>query len=565
MFNKSKALLPFYLLLSLFTAIGARLFFIQIWNYELFSQKVNRMVSAQRPEQPLRGMILDRNGQILAMSVRRYNLFADPSFIRSAGETERALKKFDIELSARKINSSKDKSFIPVAENLESDKVEKIRAMKIRGIGFIASSERKYPEGRMACHLLGVLGKEGRGLEGIELQENTSLSAEPVNEKCYRDGRGRLLSEKLIEGRKLAGDNVYLTIDRNLQFIAEQELQNSWGSLKAKKAMVVIQDCTNGEILAMASRPDFDPGGFEGSWNNLRNPVITDVFEPGSTFKIVTAAAALENSLVKRSESIWCENGKFKICGHVIKDHEKKGMISFDEVMQCSSNIGFSKVAARVGKATLYTYIRQFGFYGLSGIELDGEARGLLKKPKEWSGLSLSTLSFGQEIGVTAIQMVNAYSSIANGGLLLTPQVVQQVKDWKGQVKFASEAKLIRRTVSPRVARDLMAMLRGVVEKGTGRLASVPYYSVAGKTGTAQKIDPATGQYSDSKYMASFCGIIPASSPKLVILVILDEPKGDYYASSTAAPVFAKIASRAVDYLKIPPDKQEMNIAFNKK
>jgi cell division protein FtsI (penicillin-binding protein 3) len=564
MINKKRALFPFYLLATLFAAILIKLFYVQIWDYSLFSQRVNRMVFAQRPEQPLRGMILDRSGRPLAMSVRRYNLFADPSFIRDPNDIERELRKFGIELSAKKITASREKSFIPVAENLDSDKVEKIKALKLRGIGFTASADRKYPEGKMACHLLGALGKEGKGLEGVELQANSYLSADTINEDCYRDGRGRLLSEKLVEERKLGGDNVYLTIDRNLQFIAEQELQNSWALLKAKKAMVVIEDCTNGEILAMASRPDFDPGNFSGSWNNLRNPVISDVFEPGSTFKVVTAAAALENSLVKRSEPIWCENGKYKVCGHVIKDHEKKGLISFDEVMQCSSNIGFSKVASRVGKDTLYTYIRQFGFYGLTGIELEGEAKGLLKKPKEWSGLSLSTLSFGQEIGVTAIQIANAYSSIANGGEMLTPQVIKEIKDPRGHIAYDSEKKFIRRTVSEPVARDIMEMLTGVVEKGTGKLAQVPYYSVAGKTGTAQKIDPKTGQYSDSKYMASFCGMIPASCPKLVILVILDEPKGDYYASSTAAPVFSKIASRAVEYMKIPPDKKEMNLVFIK-
>ena len=324
----------------------------------------------------------------------------------------------------------------------------------------------------------------------------------------------------------------------------------------------IVQDPNSGEILAMASYPSFNPGE-QSTWKHLKNSIICDFYEPGSTFKSITAAAALEEKAVKRTDVIFCENGKYRVYDHVIKDHEKKGNITFDEVIAYSSNIGTAKVAEKLGKQKLYEYIRKFGFYNNTGIDLPGESKGLLQKPERWSGLSLSSISFGQEIGVTAMQMVNAYSAIANGGNLLEPKIIKKIQTSEGKTVYNSQKRVIRKTVSKNSARNLREMLEKVVSEGTGKSAGVKGYSVGGKTGTAQKADKEKGGYLEHTYIASFCGFIPAKNPSLTIIVVVDEPQGkQYYASEVAAPVFKNIASRAVSYLKILPDKEEIQLAY---
>jgi cell division protein FtsI (penicillin-binding protein 3) len=560
MVSSRRTFLPFIILAFAFAVVGIRLFFVQVWHHEELKQCVQKMVCRERPETPCRGMIMDKWGRILAMSVLQYGMFVDPTRIVNARQIETNLKRVNLNVPATMISAAGKTQYLPVAKDLDTQTVQKIKVMGLKGVGFTSHYDRQYPEGRLACHLLGVVGKDGAGLEGVELLENEYLTGVKIQQRKYRDGRGREIAEKMIAPDALRGADIYLTIDRNLQFIAEQEIEKAWAESHARRAMAVIQDPNTGEILAMAVRPNYDPASFSGG-GSLRNPAVADIFEPGSTFKLVTVAAGLEENIVKPDDTIWCENGKYAVAGHTIKDHEKKGTITVRQIMECSSNIGTAKIGQKLGRDKLYEYVRQFGFSSLSGVDLPGEARGLLKDPENWSALSVPIISFGQEIGATALQVINAYSAIANGGMLLEPRVVKEIKSSSGETVYVSEKRAIRRVVSEKTAATMREILTGVVEQGTGQMAKVQGYSVGGKTGTAQKRDPVTKRYSATNYVASFCGIIPATGPRLTIFVVLDEPQGsDYWGSSRAAPVFSRIATRSAHYLQIPPDRQPLQV-----
>ncbi|MFH1369326.1 MAG: penicillin-binding protein 2 [Elusimicrobiota bacterium] len=557
---RRRVILPFACIFIFFAAIAAKLFLLQVWYHDELNDRAQKIVCKELRELPCRGMIFDRNGKILSMSVKTYLIFLDFKQIKNIEEIKSALRENNIHLTDKLLAGKTNSSYVPVAENIDMDTASRIRQLNLPGVGFTTKYVRKYPEGKMASHILGLVGRDGYGLEGIEYVANSYLSGEKVKELRVRDGRGRTISSNIENADDYRGSDVYLTIDSNLQFIAEQEIEKAWKESRSKKAIAIVQNPVTGEILAMAIRPNFDPADFSGSWENIRNPAVCDVFEPGSTFKMITSAAALEENVVKRSEVIWCENGRYKIYDHTITDHEKKGLLTFDEVIEYSSNIGTAKIGMRIGKEKFYSYIKQFGFHSLTGIDLPGEAKGLLKSPNDWSGLSLPVISFGQEVGVTAIQMVNAYSALANGGDLIEPKVISEIKTPTGEVLYKDEKRIIRRAVSSKVAAELREMLQGTVDKGTGRLAGVPGYSIGGKTGTAQKRDKRTGRYSSSCYVASFCGIAPLKNPRVTIFVVLDEPQGDYWASSRAAPVFARIASRSLQYMRVPPDNESLHL-----
>ena len=552
--NKKGAILPFIVFSLGFSFLAVRLFFIQIWEHEILSRKVDRFSVREKSEKPERGIIFDRAGRVLAISATRYTFFADPKICKGLDEIVSALKKAGIPLKRSSVNWNKNSSYVPLIRNLDAEAAAKIKALEIKGTDFTPESVRQYPEGRLACHLIGVVGLSGEGLSGIEFEKNKDLSGDKQSFSSFRDGRGREISEKYFDQGELKGSDVYLTIDRNLQFIAEKELDNALRELRPKKAAIIIEDPNTGEILAMASRPNFDPTNFAKSKDALTNYAISDNIEPGSTFKIVTMTAALQENVAKPSDSIFCENGRFTVYDHEITDHDKKGTLSLQQVMEYSSNIGMAKLGLRVGREKLYQYIRQFGFGAKTGIDLPGEARGLLRTPDKWSGLSIYILSFGQEIGVTALQIANAYSAVANGGALLEPRIIKSVGNSAG-AKADSGVRNIRRVADLGVIKEIQQMLIGVVERGTGVNAKFANYTVGGKTGTAQKKDPRSGQYSKAAYVSSFCGILPMTSPRLTILVVLDEPKGDYWGASTAAPIFKRVASQALRYLEIPPDR----------
>ncbi|MDR3274530.1 MAG: penicillin-binding protein 2 [Endomicrobium sp.] len=516
------------------------------------------MVIRNNVEMPKRGDILDSKGKILASSVKKYTVFLDPKIIEDFNKMKNILSHDGIKIKADNLNELGKTSYCPIAFNTDADVIDKIKSEQLKGVGFESKYKRQYPEGRFLAHILGITGSEGNGLEGIERTYNEYLCGYSIITKTRRDGRGHIIYDRFIDKTKIRGQSIELSIDSNIQFIAEQELRKAFDKYKAKKAVCIIQNPKTGAIFAMVSLPDFDSSGKIKDIKILRNSAISDIYEPGSTFKIVAVAAALEQNKVKLTDNFYLENGRYKIAGHTIRDNHKiEGYASLKKIMEQSSNIGIVKITQKLSNENFYEYIRKFGFYSLTGIDLPGEAKGILMGADKWNALSLPTISFGQGIGVTALQIINAFSAIANGGILMKPSLLRNIEKTGTETndKNVFESKEIRRVISFETAQTMRKLLKNVVDFGTGRSAKIADYTVGGKTGTAQKVDPLIKTYSTKHYIASFCGMIPAMNPEIVILVIIDEPKGSsYYAASVASPVFASIAEKTARYLDIEKD-----------
>jgi cell division protein FtsI (penicillin-binding protein 3) len=563
-FNRKTVLV--FIVLTVFFLLFAKLIYIQIFLHNKISHSVDKMVNRQIVEISKRGDILDTKGNILATSVKKYNIFLDPQIIEDFCSVKEILLKNGIQIKEKNLTEFGDKSYVPIAYDVESNIANKIKMMKLRGIGFESKYVRKYPEGDMLSNILGIIGYDGNGLEGIEKICNECLLGSSVTMSMHRDGRGCIIPTKIVEQSKICGQNVILSVDRNIQYIAEKELRKSFEKYQAKRAVCIVQSPKTGSILAMVSLPDFDHSTKIKDLKVLRNTAISDIYEPGSTFKIITVAAALETNKVKLSDTFYLEKGKLKIADHTIRDdHKIEGKVSLSKAMEMSSNIAMVKIAKKLGGSNFYEYIRKFGFYSLTGIDLPGEGRGLLLDIKYWNALTLPTISFGQGIGVTPLQMINAFTAIANDGVLLRPYIVQRMGKRIGKynadnIQKKDDIMEIRRIVSKETAYTIKKMLKNSVDFGTGKSAKVKGYTVGGKTGTAQKIDTGTKTYSKKYYTASFCGMLPAMDPEFVVLVIIDEPKGQsYYSASVTAPVFASIAQSIAHYLEIPKDDVSKN------
>jgi cell division protein FtsI (penicillin-binding protein 3) len=541
--------------LLVFFLLFVKLIYLQIFLHGRINRVVKKMVNRENVEVPKRGDILDAKGNILATSIKSYTIFLDIKMIEDFESLKKILSENGIKIKEKKIYDLKNIFYIPIAFDVDPSIVEKIKKAKLKGVGLEAKYTRHYPQGRLLSHILGITGCDGGGLEGIEKICNASLSGEIIKTKVIRDGRGQIIRNQLLNTQEIYGCNIELTIDRNIQFIAEQELRKAFEIYKATKAICIVQDPKTGKILAMVSLPDFNCSDKIKDIRCLRNSAISDLYEPGSTFKIVAVAAALEENKAKLSDLFYLENGRFKIAGHTIKDdHKIEGSITLSRAFEMSSNIGMIKIAQKLGADLFYHYIRKFGFYSLTGIDLPGEARGLLMDVNRWNALTLPNISFGQGIGVSAIQIINAFSSLANDGVLLKPFVIQKITKCNSENEIF-ERKEIRRVVSEDTAYIMKKLLKNTVDLGTGKSAKVQGYTVGGKTGTAQKIDALTKTYSTKYYTASFCGMVPAINPEFVVLVIIDEPKGsNYYAASVASPVFVNISKRIAEYLCIEKD-----------
>ena len=532
---------------------------LQIFSYKYTDNYIDKKVYNEITRTPKRGNILDRNGNILVVSIPKYDIFLDAVSIKKQQELEKFLASINIKFDKNiRADIKRNKRYIPIAANLDKASTDKLKEYRKENNEFSIGIEehyvRQYPEKNMSSHVLGIVNKNGIGSEGIEKICNDRLAGQKIKIKRKRLG-SKNINDEFIDEKNLTGADVQLTIDKTIQFIAEQELEQGVKRKKAKNGTVIVQNPYTGEILAMASYPNYNPSNKITNLEILRNPAISFVREPGSTFKIVVAAAALEEKIFKPTDKINCENGRFQVGKDVIKDHERKNLITFTQVIEYSSNIGTAKIALRLGKEQFYKYIKLFGFGSKTGIDLNGEENGLLKNTSLWSGRSLHTISFGQEISATPIQTINSFSAIANGGMLMKPTIIKSIDG----IEYGKSTP-IRRVISEDVSSQMLKILRGVVDNGTGKSAKIEGYSVAGKTGTAQKIDRRTGKYSKKYYLASFCGIIPATKPKVVILVMLDEPEGDYYAASVATPIFAKIAERLMLYLNVEKDNETKKI-----
>lgn len=528
-----------------------RLYHLQIIQYVDLVTRGERQQQRTIEVAPTRGTIYDRRMQPLAMSLAVDSVFAVPAEISNPDMVAELVGPvLGIEKPDLLAKFKAFKSFCWVKRKVSTEEAARLRGMNLKGIYFQKEMKRFYPKGDLAAPVLGYVGLDDNGLGGLEYRYNDAIKGTPGRALIATDARRRSFESSAQAG--LPGKNMVLTIDQNIQFIAEKALAEAAGKWKMLGASAIVQDPNTGEILAMASYPTFNPNEFGKSTDeSRRNRTVSQVYEPGSTFKLVAVAAALEENLTTPKEVIDCQWGSIVLAGHVIHDDHPHGSLTVTQVMAQSSGVGVIKLGLRLGEERFYRYVKAFGFGDETGIELPAEERGLLRPPSRWSGISLGEMSTGQEVGVTPLQIASAYSVIANGGVLMKPRLVKEVYE-ADQHQPAAEVSG-RRVVSERTAEMMKNILSEVVESGTGSPAKLMGYSAAGKTGTAQKID-STGTYSKTHYIASFSGFAPVRKPAVTILVVIDSPVGAIYGREVAAPVFRSIAEQTLGYLNVPQD-----------
>jgi cell division protein FtsI (penicillin-binding protein 3) len=547
-----------------FMGVVARLGWLHVVRQGDLAALAERQYSRTVVLQAQRGPIVDRQGAALATSSPAESLFAQP---RAVGDPVRVAARLAplLAMPEREIHAALTaaKPFVWVHRRLPPATAADVRALREPGLGFVPEPMRLYPNRELAAHVVGFEGADG-GLEGIERAMNDVLAGAPGKAVVGRDALGREVVTEAVVQQPRPGHGVMLTLDRTIQYLAEREIDAAYRRTHARAAMAVAMDPRTGDVLAMAIRPTFNPNAFLDvpSRDHWRNRAVTDPFEPGSTFKVILAAAALQERVVHPDERIYAENGRITIAKTTIHDWKKYGWLTFGEVLQNSSNVGSIKVGLTLGRERYFRYMTAFGFGAPTGVGLAGESRGQLRDPQRWSALSLPTMSIGQEISVTALQMVAASGAIANGGTLMQPRLVRAVFDRDGREIRRFEPRAIRQVISRETAKTLTQMMTQVVSAGTGHNAAIAGYAVAGKTGTAQKLDPATRRYSRNPGVLSFVGFVPADEPKLVMLVMLDEPRNEKWGSEAAAPIFSAIGGEVLRYLDVPPrDAMPLSIA----
>ncbi len=558
---KLRVLLVAFVYVGLFSVMGLRDYQLQIQRGAALSERAERQFTRKIKLPPVRGKIFDRNGEELATNREVVSVYAQPPKVddidRVAADLAGLLGEGRENLRKKLLSRS---PFVWLKRSLPVEAGERIEALAIKGVGTVRESRRYYPNMELAGHLIGFAGVDSQGLEGVELKYDDFIRGTPGFFLVERDALGNNIYPRGLNVKgSTSGNDVFLTIDKTIQHIAERELGSAVEKNSAKGGMAVVMDPRTGEVLAMAVRPSFNPNLFEKSspaaW---RNRVVTDTFEPGSTFKIFLAAGALDSGKISERDIFFCENGRIRVYDRFIHDTKRHGWLSVASILRVSSNIGAYKIADKIGKDVFYHYILGFGFGGRSGIDLPGEAPGSVRPADRISPVGFANMSFGQGISVTAVQLVSAISAVANGGYLMKPYVVRKIVNSRGETVFANFPTRLRRVVSEDTSRRLTRILEQVISgEGTGLRAALDGYRVAGKTGTSQKFDRETRSYSRERYISSFIGYLPSDDPKLAILVLLDEPKEHYYGGRVAAPVFRKIAEQSLGYLKVAPERRK--------
>ena len=528
--------------------LAGQLFSVQLVNREDYKPDrpyVRRITSEAR-----RGGIFDAEGRRLATNLSAYSYYvADASEVSRPTEVAERFARIGGESRSEILSRLRRACpFTWLLRKADYRTDREIRGWNLKGVHTLMETTRHYPFGPLAGQVLGYTNVDNKGIEGLELGLEEHLRGEPGWMAFRVDARGRRFPEinnPVVDPRD--GNKVTLTLYADLQAILEEELLDVVQRFSAESGQAVMSDPRTGAILAMANVPLCDPNrpGQTSTWTR-KNRTVTDCYEPGSIFKIVTATAALEEHIVRPEDRIFCEHGTFRVAGHIIHDVHKYGWLTFQEVLEYSSNIGTIKVAQEVGASRLYKVGRAFGFGYETGIELPGEVKGTFRDPSSWSKLSLAAIAIGQEVSVTSLQMVAAYGAVANGGLLMKPWVVQAVETPQGKIVRTSKPEAIRRVMSPETARTLIQFLEGAVERGTGENAQVEGVQVAGKTGTAQKAQEGGRGFAPGQFVSSFVGFLPAEDPKMVCLVTVDRPRGIYYGSQVAAPTFKRIMDRVL-------------------
>ena len=558
-------------------AIAIRLFLLQVVEHHAYVERALRQQQRTFEVAPRRGVLYDRNLRELAMTVQVDSVYADPAQIadkKAAAHILAAIVHTDpadartneSEIAARLASGH---NFAWIARRVRPEIATRVRALNLKGIFFQKEFQRFYPDNNIAAQVLGYVGVDDNGLGGLEQKFDEQLHGTPGEMLTAMDARRQVLGSS--EHEPEPGRNMVLTIDENIQYMAEKALDHTMERTKALNGTVVVQDSHTGQILALAIRPDFNPNDYRHTTpERLRNHAVSDVYEPGSTFKLVTYATALDQKVVTPDDMIDCQGGQITLAGRVIHDDKSDrglGVVSVATALARSSDVAAVKLALKVGPDKFYDSIRAFGFGSRSGVELPGETRGLLAPVKKWGASSIGSIAIGQEVAVTPVQLVTMVSTIANGGVYLPPHIL-----FPGQVDSPTQQSLAaqpfkagedlpnplpdgsHRVISTMAAAQMRKMMEGVVLFGTGKPAQLNGYSSGGKTGTAQKIDPNTHKYSKSMHIASFTGFAPVNNPVISVAVVIDTPQGDYYGTSVSAPVFAEVAQQVLEYLGVPHD-----------
>ncbi|MCR4441108.1 MAG: stage V sporulation protein D [Peptococcaceae bacterium] len=565
---RKRITLVFLLVLILMLCLSLRLVWVQFVIGEELREKAFQARYRNVEVKAKRGMIYDAKGKPLAISVSTDSFYAIPAQVRKSGRAEETAAKI-----AQVLNMEKGKvleaitryqAFVWIQRHVPDEKARILKELNLEGISYVEEPERFYPNGQLLSHVLGFCGIDNQGLNGIEVTYEKVLSGSPGAVMVEYDARGQEIPDALYKYvPPQDGNSIFLTIDETIQYIVERELDEIMKLRNPKRAGAIIMDPKTGRVLAMAVRPSFDPNKYKEYDQSLwRNFLISDVYEPGSTFKTVTAAGALDEGVVKPNDRFYC-SGFIKVGKETVKCWRygrPHGSQSFAEGVQNSCNPVFVTVALREGKDIFYRYLYGFGFGQKTGIELPGEAVGILVDREKCKDIDLATMSIGQANAVTPIQLLTAFAAIANGGYLMKPQLVKEIRDREGRLVKTVEPQAIRQVISSDTSRVFLNILETVVSQGTGKNAYVEGYRVGGKTGTAQKIIPGGG-YSTTEYIASFLGAAPVNDPQIVGLVVVDSPQGVYFGGQVAAPAFGNIVRDTLRYLQVPAQVEPGKIA----
>jgi cell division protein FtsI (penicillin-binding protein 3) len=540
-----------------FLAVVGRVYYLQTVKSEKLGEFSSDQTSGEVTLQASRGNILDRNGVEMAVTTDVPSIYARPKQIE---RPKRAARRLAPHLEADRGDLveelTSDRSFVWLERQTKPASAEAIRQLDIRGVGRITEHKRYYPLGPTAGQLLGFVGIDGNGLEGLERMLDDTLAGGDYQLEATRDATGRkLLRKNVPDLSKLQGNTVRLTIDERIQRITQEAIAEQVDKYNAKAGYGVVLDVDTGKVRALANTPKFDPNRFqEFSSEDWRLRTITDSFEPGSVFKPFVLAAALEEQTVSLGTTFDCEEGALQIGRHVIRDTHAHENLTAAEIIQKSSNIGAYKIAQTIGKQRFYEYTKAFGFGSRTGIGIRGEQAGVVWPPERWADVTFANLAFGQGLSATPLQVATAVGAVANDGMLLEPRIVSEIRNPDGELERETEPRLVRRVVSEDVAEKVARTMSLVTtEEGTGAKAALDEYTVAGKTGTAQKVDPETGGYAPDKWIGSFVGFVPAEKPEFAILVMIDEPEETHYGGKVAGPAFREIARKSLAYEGILP------------
>jgi len=550
------------LLIALFAMVSVKALELQILDRERAFKIARKQHHGTSTLLPRRGKIFDRNGKELAVNIDVKSIYANPKKVTNPSETAKILSE-KLNLSQKKIldRVSSDKSFVWIKRLAESESVEELQNLDITGLGYIPEPKRIYPNGHLMGQVIGITDIDSIGIEGIEYSYDRLLTGKTRKITLKRDARGhKILNDpseiQEIDQYKTSGHDIVLTIDSQIQYIVERQLKEGIEEMGGEKGMAIVMNPETGEVLAMASYPFLDPNNFSKFPEvNRRNLPIWYAHEPGSTMKVFLAASALDDKKVNPNSKFNCENGRRRIGSAVIRDIKPRGTLTVAEIVKYSSNIGASKIGELLGRDKYYKYLNKFGFGKKTGIGLPGESSGLLAAPRKWGPIELATISFGQGISVTSLQLVTALSAIANGGYLMKPYVIEKIVGPDGNVIEQNSPEVVTRAISYDTSYQMKQIMQGVVENGTGKKAQIPGFSVAGKTGTAQIPNPKSGGYYSDRYIASFIGFAPVEDPEIVMVVVVEAPRKKTHGGSVAAPIFKQIAEKVLFHMGISPKK----------